>query len=79
MNAKARFNELRGELRLPLNDLACILRKPFGTVKAWASDSRPDLSPPADVLAAMETELVGRATDRIRSMGFDVIPRRKAA
>ncbi|MER8573358.1 hypothetical protein NKG99_14390 [Mesorhizobium sp. M1409] len=79
MNAKARFHELRGELRVPLDELARILRRPFGTVKAWGSDSRPDLIPPADLLAAMEAELVGRAIDRIRAAGFDVIPRRKAA
>jgi len=79
MDAKARFHELRGEMRLPLDDLARILRKPFGTVKAWGSDSRPDLIPPADVLAAMEAELVGRAVDCIRAAGMDVVPRRMAA
>ncbi|MER8571383.1 hypothetical protein NKG99_07060 [Mesorhizobium sp. M1409] len=79
MTAKARFNELRGGLRLPLDDLARLLRRPFGTVKAWASDSRPDLIPPPDVLAAMEAELVGQAIDRIRAAGFDVIRHRKAA
>ncbi|MBZ9798716.1 hypothetical protein [Mesorhizobium sp. ES1-4] len=78
MSAKAHFNELRRELRVPLDDLARILRRPFGTVKAWASDNRPNLIPPADVVAAMEAELVGRAMDRIRAAGFDVF-RRKAA
>ncbi|TPK78222.1 hypothetical protein [Mesorhizobium sp. B2-4-17] len=79
MDPKARFNLLRGDLALPLDELARLLRRPYGTVKAWASDSRLDLIPPADVLAAMEAEMVGRAIARIRAAGFDVIPRRKAA
>ncbi|WP_187970702.1 hypothetical protein [Aquibium microcysteis] len=77
MDAKARFNELRGELRLPLDDLARLLGRGHGTMRAYASPASR-LQPPQEVLEAMEAELVGQAIDRIRKTGFDVI-RRKAA
>lgn len=78
MNPKERFNELRRELRLPLDELAPLLQRSYGTMRAYASPASP-LQPPPDVLAAMEAELVGRAVDRVRAAGFEVIPRRKAA
>ncbi|MFD2054217.1 hypothetical protein ACFSQT_14270 [Mesorhizobium calcicola] len=79
IDAKARFNDLRGELGVPLDELATLLRRPFGTVKAWGSESRPDCVPPANALGSMEAELVARAISRCRAAGLEVIPRRKAA
>lgn len=78
MYAKARFSELRGELGQPLDVLARELRRPFGTVKAWASASRPEMSPPADVLAAMEEMVLERARARVRAAGYEVIRCRAA-
>ena len=74
MSPKARFNALRRDLALPRDQLARLLGKPFGTVQASASDSRPECVPPTEVLAALEAELVGQAIDRIRKAGFEVIP-----
>ena len=78
MMAKDRFNELRGELALPLDELARILHRPFATVKAWASASRRDCVPSADILAEMEAELVARAIARCRAAGFEVTRQRAA-
>jgi hypothetical protein len=78
MSPKDRFNSLRHELALPHPQLARLLGKPFGTVQAWSAPSRPECIPPAEVLVAMEAELVGRAIERIRLAGFEVVPRRAA-
>ena len=79
MDAKARFNELREELALPRDRLARLLGRPFGTVQAWGNQSRPNMIPPTDVLAKMEGELIAQAISRMRTAGYDFIPRRKAA
>ena len=76
--SKVRFGELRGELRLPLDEIARILRRPFGTVQAWASASRPEMIPPADVLAELEAAVVDQAIRRCRAAGMEIF-RRKAA
>lgn len=78
MEAKARFNALREELGQPLDVLARELRRPYGTVKAWASPSRVEMVPPQDVLAAMDEMALERARSRIRAAGYEVIRRRAA-
>jgi len=78
MSAKGRFNALREELGQPLDILARELRRPYGTVKAWASPSRMEMVPPADVLAEMEEMALERARARIRAAGYEVIRRRAA-
>lgn len=75
MDAKARFNELRAELGLPLDQLAALVRRPYGTVKAWAAVGRVEMAPPNDILETLDATILQRAIERCRIAGYEVIPR----
>lgn len=79
MDPKARFNVLRAELGISLEQLARDLGMSYGTLKAYAAPSRPDMIPPPDVLDAMQRTLLQLSIDRVRAAGLEVIPRRRAA
>jgi hypothetical protein len=74
MSPEARFNALKRELGLSSHQLGLLLSRPWSTVATWEQTARTDCQPPSEALEAMETELVGRVTDRIHSAGLDVIP-----
>jgi hypothetical protein len=76
MSPKARFNALKRELGMSSHQLGRLLGQPWSTVAAWGQSARTDCQPPPEAIAAMEAELVGRAIDRIRAAGLDVIPRK---
>lgn len=61
-----------------LDDLALLLGYSPSTVRTWLNPSHPR-TPSEEAIARLRKAVVADLTERIRSLGLEVIPRRNSA
>ncbi|KQZ55124.1 hypothetical protein ASD54_07545 [Rhizobium sp. Root149] len=70
---KSRFRKLSSGH--DLDDLARLLGYTPSTVRTWLNPSHPR-APSRDALGRLRKAVIADLTERVRSLGFEVIPRR---
>lgn len=70
---KSRFRKLSSGH--DLDDLARLLGYTPSTVRTWLNPSHPR-APSQDALGRLRKAVIADLTERVRSLGFEVIPRR---
>lgn len=76
MTNKTKFNQLRHEIGLSLEELAVKMGVSYATTRAYASVTNRRV-PPTEFLARMEQYLVDRAVKKLEGQGYQVV--KKAA